>query len=233
MDKRRLVVASVLAAWGAGGLVFAVACGSTSATTSPTAAPDAGRDVKVPPVDPPDASQTDSGPPPGPPPTCSDYCDAVQDACKGDQVQYGNRNDCLSFCAHLDLGDAGDKKEPTVGCRAYYASSPATTDPDKYCLAAGPFGGAVCGDRCTAFCQVTVEVCSPDAGDAPYPSFADCRTACAAFPFREAGAPGGGEGPTQAPMPGNTLNCREFQLRKVASEGVGCADLGPDSGLCH
>jgi hypothetical protein len=223
----------LVAAWAAAGLVFGLACGSSALSTAPQATPDASHDVKVPPVDPLDAAQPDAAPPPPPDPTCGKYCDAVMEACKGPEAQYATRNDCLSFCAKLDLGDAGDDKEPTVACRAYYASSPSATDPDQYCNVAGPFGGGVCGDRCTTFCQVTLTACSPDAGDAPFPSFADCRTACATFPFKDAGADGGGEGPDAAPTPGNTLNCREFQLRKVAVDGVGCANLGADSGLCR
>jgi hypothetical protein len=236
--SRRFLASVVLAAFFVVGAGLAVACGSSSSVSSfDSTSEDASHDAGVQYVDPLDASALDSAPPPPPlDPTCGSYCDQVMDSCKGDLAQYNTRNDCIAFCAHLDLGDGGEQKGPSVACRSYYATSPSHTDPSTYCLAAGPFGGGTCGDRCTAFCQVALSACSPDAaagGNVPFASFPDCRSACEGFAFKDAGADGGGEGPQAAPTPGDTLNCREFQLRKVAVDGVGCADLGPDSGVCH
>jgi hypothetical protein len=229
LRKQRFLASVLLAASAIVGVVLAAACGSSDSSAGPDLTQDGGtRDVPVFPVPPSDAAADHVAPPPPPPETtCTKYCDAVMKACEDASAQYADSNECVTFCSHLDLGDAGDTKSPSVACRAYYAASPAAIDPDKYCLAAGPFGGGVCGDRCTAYCEVALAVCAPDGGNAPFASFPECRDACAQFVFAD-----GGEGPAM-PAPGDTLNCREFQLRNVIHTGAGCADLGIDSGACR
>ena len=111
--------------------------------------------------------------------------------------------------------------------------SSARTNPGGYCLAAGPFGGGVCGDRCTAFCALTLGACSPDAGPAaPYGSYPDCQTACAGYRYQDGGVDGGGE-PPGGPTGGDTLNCRLFHVRGAVHDGSGCVNLGVDSGACR
>src|SRR5207244_4046050 len=90
--------------------------------------------------------------------------------------------------------DPGDQKTNSVACRQAYAGTPSATDSMKYCPAAGPFGGGLCDDRCTSFCQLTLAVCSPEAGLAPYPSYGECRTACGGFMLLDGGADGGDGG---------------------------------------
>ena len=230
--RRRLLASALLAASASAGLALAAACGSDAASTLPEVEPiDAARDIQ--PVQPPDAAGDAAPPPPPPETTCSKYCAAVMKACRDEQAQYTTPEECLAFCMSLDLGDAGDTKSPSVACRAYYATSPAAIDPAKNCVVAGPYGGGVCGDRCTAYCEVALAVCPPDGGAAaPFASFPDCRDACQAFAFKDGGADGGGESPT-TPASGDTLNCREYQLRRVIAAGAGCADLGVDSGACR
>jgi hypothetical protein len=179
-----------------------------------------------------DGGTYDSGTPPGPEPSCGKYCDLVMDSCVDDQAQYASRAECLELCARLPAGDAGDIESNTVSCRQYYAGSPARTNAGSYCLAAGPFGGGVCGDRCTAFCGLTLDACSPDAATAPYGSYPDCQTACAGFAYKDGGADGGGE-PPDGPATGDTLNCRLYQLRAAVHDGTACGNLGADSGTCR
>lgn len=186
-------------------------------------------------VDPSEAgSPLDSGP--GPLANCSTYCNDVTTHCTGANAQYGSYDDCLRFCAHLPLDadpgtDTPAKAAPTVACRQYWAESPAQTDPGRYCLAAGPFGGNACGDRCTAFCDVVLDTCTPDAGPVPYPSKPECASACANFTYHDAGTDGGGEGPA-GPDGGDSLNCRLFYLRAATLDPNKCSALPPDSGAC-
>lgn len=169
---------------------------------------------------------------PGPSPSCEKYCDLVTTNCTGDNAQYASREECAKFCDHLPLagktrtGVGPDEKyAASIGCRQYWADSPAKTNPDVYCLAAGPFGGNTCGDRCTAFCDVVLAACGPNTGnDAPYADRGACATACSAFTYRDAGSDGGGEGP-DGPDAGDSLNCRLWQLRDVVLHPEKCGNL--------
>jgi hypothetical protein len=143
---------------------------------------------------------------------------------------------CNLVCEHVPPGDPYEPKG-TAGmyCREWYAGNPSLSDPEKYCAAAGPFGGGNCGDRCTAFCQVAFSACAPDggsAGAAPYPTLPKCKTECVEYTFREAGADGGGEG-LDGPKSGDTLNCRLYHLRQAVKDAGACVDLGPDAGDCR
>jgi hypothetical protein len=227
---RRFLFLLALAASSAT-LGVVAACSSTaSVETSPDA--DAGPRREGGLVQEPEAGAYDAGAPSGPEPSCTEYCDLVMASCKGEQAQFGSRGECLEICGRLPAGEAGDKQSNTVACRQYYAGSPARTDAPSYCFAAGPFGGGVCGDRCTAFCGLALSACSPSAPNAPYASYPDCQTACAGYGYRDAGVDGGGE-PAAGPESGDTLNCRLFQVRSAVLDGKGCANIGPDSGACR
>jgi hypothetical protein len=186
------------------------------------------------PVDPSEAGAVIEG---GPTvtPSCTKYCDLVMTNCTGDNLQYLTYSDCLAFCDHLPLEQAArdpvEKEAASVACRQYWADSPARTDPKAYCLSAGPFGGNTCGDRCTAYCDVVLDACSTT-DLPPYPSRPECASACANFSYRDAGADGGGEGPT-GPETGDTLNCRLFRLRAATKNPAACGQLRPDGGYCE
>lgn len=234
----RTSLASSLRFWAAAfaacaaALACAAACGSGVADVdnSSTDASQIRRDGStVDPLDGGDAA-SDTGAP-GPTPSCAKYCELVQSHCDGGLAQYVSKEQCLAFCAHIPP-EPLKQDAPSLSCRQYYAGNPALTDPAAYCLPAGPFGGGVCGDRCTAFCQVTLSACPPGGGSAPYESYPDCATACARFSFRDAGSDGGGESP-YGPETGDTLNCRLYWLRKAVVEPSACADLAPDGGPCR
>lgn len=216
-------------------LVLAVGLGCSSSDVAPDEA-DAGalhKDSSV--VDPSEAgSPLDSGS--APPTTCAKYCSLVTTNCTGENAQYASLGDCLDFCKHLPLAadqgtDTMAKQAPTVTCRQYWADSPARTDPSRYCLTAGPFGGNACGDRCTAFCDVLFDTCTPANGPPPYATKPECASACANFTYHDAGTDGGGEGPS-GPDAGDTLNCRLYYLRAATLDANKCAALRPDSGAC-
>lgn len=210
-------------------------CGS-SATTVGATSTDAGmihRDAA--PVAP-----TEAGPAPydageTPPPSCEKYCDLVMTNCTGATAQYASTEECLGFCKHLPLVDpmsgTDEKSAPSVACRQYWAETPAHTSPETYCLVAGPFGGNMCGDRCTAFCGVLLDTCSPDGGIVAYANQPDCATACAGFSYRDAGVDGGGESP-EGPSSGDTLNCRLYWLRDATKDETKCVLLSPQSDVC-
>jgi hypothetical protein len=227
----------------AGGVALAaaaiVACTADEpdVTMSPPSA-DSGANIKrdSAPVDPIDSGPLlDAGLAPAP--SCEKYCDFVTENCTGENAQYASKSDCADFCGHLPLTEASrgggeDKSGASVACRQYWADAPAKTDPNAYCLSAGPFGGNACGNRCAAFCAVVLSVCSPDGGtNAPYADQPSCADACAAFTYRDAGTDGGGEGPN-GPAHGNSLNCRLYQLRAALQDPAKCPDLRVDSQAC-
>lgn len=223
-----ILLALTVAAALDGGLA---ACTESDTTTEVDPRLDAGARKDGSPVEPPEAGASDAAPPPQPVPSCEKYCTTVLQACSGDQAQYASKAECVALCERLPVGEPGEQDTNTLACRAIYAGTPAKSDPAKYCVAAGPFGGGLCGDRCNAFCQLAVAVC-PAPGAGPYPAYPDCATACASFAYRDAGADGGGETP-EGPTSGDTLNCRLYQLREVVRTGAGCADIGADSGACR
>lgn len=234
--SRSFVFAAVSVAVSVGG-IFGVSAGCDSALDPTGGSYDAGylprRDSA--PVDPSEGGAlVDSGPMIVP--SCEKYCGLVMNNCTGDNAQYASIDECLAFCAHLTpvqaSRDGEEKHAASVACRQYWADSPARTNPSSYCLAAGPFGGNVCGDRCTAFCDVVLAACAPNDGVLAYGSQPECASACANFSYRDAGADGGGEGPT-GPKTGNTLNCRLYHLRSAVKNVQDCALLHPDGGVCE
>ena len=171
----------------------------------------------------------------GPPPTCEKYCRLVMENCAGDHAQYGSEEECLAFCTHLPLEqpmrEADENEAASVACRQYWADAPARTSPESYCLAAGPFGGNTCGDRCTAFCGVVLSACPPEGNHVAYASQPECATACAGFSYVDAGIDGGGEGPS-GPSDGDSLNCRLYWLREATMDPAKCSALAPQSDVC-
>jgi len=231
--SRAKVATLAAAALAAAGTLIVAACTSTPAADRGPSSEDSGPRLDGGLVDPAEAGRYDAGAPVGPEPDCATYCDQVMASCTGAHAQYVSGIQCHQLCQHMTAGDAGDMENNTLACRQYYAGSPARTSAGDYCLAAGPFGGGVCGDRCSAFCAFTLGACSPDAGkDAPYESYSACQTACAGFSYVDGGADGGGE-PPDGPTTGNSLNCRLFHVRAAVGNGVGCTDLGADSGACR
>lgn len=220
-----IAIGSGMAAWAAG---------CSDAEVSTASSPDASsirRDAA--PVDPSEAGlPLDGGIAEGA--NCEKYCALVMANCSGDNAQYASLDECTSFCGHLPLGEAvrdDAKDSANVACRQYWAGTPAKTSPDAYCLAAGPFGGNTCGDRCTAFCDVLLSACSSDGGAPTYASRDECRTNCKYFAYRDAGDDGGGETPS-GPAEGDSFNCRLYWLREAASDATHCAALAPNSDTC-
>ena len=160
--------------------------------------------------------------------SCTKYCTLVMGSCTGDDAQYASTEECLAFCGHLPpdpvAAASNSRGSPSLACRQYWADSPARTNPRSSCLAAGPFGGNVCGDRCTAFCDVLLDACGAETTNAVYGDQPDCASACAGFTYVDAGTDGGGEAP-DGPDAGDSLNCRLYHLRAATLDATRCADL--------
>lgn len=91
---------------------------------------------------------------------CSDYCDAVMDACTGKFAVYPNREQCLGVCSKLPEGDTEEQiNENSVACRLRYALSAKREQED--CKFAGPGGNGECGSDCEGYCAVFAQAC-PD-----------------------------------------------------------------------
>ncbi len=228
---RRTSYVVLLTAFASAAWTFA--CSSDDSEVAATTTPDASL-WDATPVAPLDGSTKTDGGNSGPSPTCESYCKDVVDTCTGDNAQYGAPEECIWFCARMPEGSLGDKDVDTLACRAYHASTTAKTDAKTWCAAAGPFGGGVCGDRCGAFCKLTLAVCTAKTGtgSSPWASEPDCVTACAGFDYLDGGTDGGGEG-ANGPAYGDTLNCRLRSLREALRDPARCADLAPDSGACR
>lgn len=219
------------------GLLSSAGTGCTGADHGTTEQLDAGMRRDSAPVEEADGGAPPPDPIPAPEPSCETYCGLVMANCTGDDAQYASTEDCLALCAHLPLtgpsqGGEGEKQAASVACRQYWANSPSRANPKAYCLAAGPFGAGTCGDRCTAFCQVTLSACAADAGRSPpYETQPECASACTMFPYRDDDEEGGGEGP-EGPSAGDTLNCRLFWLRHATRAAESCEALRPTSEAC-
>lgn len=225
----RLPIFSGLATLPALALAFAYGCADSDSTTlKPDDDASIRRDGA--PAEALDGSSPDDAAA-GPPPTCDRYCSTISASCSDANAQYASTEECLAFCEHFQVGKSGETDTNTLACRQYYAGSPSMTDALSYCLAAGPFGGGVCGDRCTAFCQLTQAICGMGEALSPYASLPECATACSGFELRDAGADGGGEGP-DGPDAGDSLNCRFKALRAALADRSACHDLADDSARC-
>ena len=193
-------------------------------------------------VEPPDGGEELDAGVAAPAPTCEKYCDLVMSNCTGTNAQYGTVKECLAFCADLPLDvptrDGDDKSAPSIACRQYWADSPARTSPDGYCLAAGPYGGNACGDRCTAYCEVVLAACSPDAGtnsaavEAPYAISRAARRHARASPIAMRARMAAAKA-CSGRTTGDSLNCRLDVLRQAVLNPTKCADLRADSQACR
>jgi hypothetical protein len=82
---------------------------------------------------------------------CNTYCDLMTETCTGDNVQYVDTNDCVSFCesAGWPDGEEGDISGNTLQCRIYHAEVAAGAEPAEHCPHAGSTGDGVCGATVT------------------------------------------------------------------------------------
>lgn len=157
---------------------------------------------------------------------CRTYCTEIAKTCAGANRQYRNDDECLKACAFLPQGTEADGAQNTVGCRLRQARAATNL---QSCLAAGPYGGGTCGQRCDAFCDIVGGNCSDQGGSAPYNSRETCLEECPKFHFD----PTGGEGPDH-PAGSNTQNCRmHHAILTLGDKVVHCPHTGVVSAVCN
>jgi hypothetical protein len=156
-----------------------------------------------------------------PAPDCATYCTSIQASCTTEQGGYPDEATCLSVCgaAGWDVGTSADTSGNTLGCRTYHAGA-AATDAVTHCPHASLFGGGVCGDVISNYCDSIAHVCTGD--NAPTWT-ADCATDAAAY---AAGTPGD--------TSGDTLECRLYHLGVAHVDAdTHCGHAGPTGdGVC-
>jgi len=109
--------------------------------------------------------------------------------CTGTNAQYTSNDICMGVCAGFPAGAISDTSGDTLGCRIYHggAAAGSAANATTHCPHAGPTGGdpdpkgsaGVCGEPCTAFCEVAAKVCTGT--NFPFASAAACTTACQGF----------------------------------------------------
>lgn len=79
--------------------------------------------------------------------SCATYCGQLETNCTGDNAQYLDMDDCMSYCndAGWPTGEEGDQSGNTLGCRIYHGGAPSASMPASHCSHAGPTGANVCG----------------------------------------------------------------------------------------
>lgn len=163
-------------------------------------------------------------------PTCDEYCKVVDANCAQEKQQYRDEAECLKTCSLLEAGRADDTNANTVGCRINQAKAATTL---AQCVAAGPFGGGVCGSRCTAFCSIVGKNCLSLENPIYGGSEGTCNEECPSFRFD----PNEGEGPLQEFLGNNSLNCRSYHLilslKSPADAQNHCPHAGVESATCR
>ncbi len=156
-------------------------------------------------------------------PKCTDYCNAIQMACTGTNLQYFSAAACLASCAALPRGVSGEGSGNTVGCRTTHAGY-AVTAPDGHCLHAGPGGADVCGADCDGFCTIALAACK--GAQQVYATKAQCLTECATFPTSPAY--------NASIMSGNSFACRMYHLTAATVDPINhCPHIPAASPVCH
>ena len=111
---------------------------------------------------------------------CQAYCDAITTNCTSGNLQYSDKDHCMSVCTAFPVGAANDTSGNTLGCRTYHANLAAGTaaNATTHCPHAGPGGDGVCGKICDGYCQLAEKFCVGSAKI--YTNAADCQATCAA-----------------------------------------------------
>ncbi len=219
-----------LAVVGGAWLLASLACASGACSTERSLASLDGSSADAAPRDATLVSPLPSPPGDAESGSCERYCALVTVACTGALSQYKDSEHCLRICRELPQGVVGDRTGNTVACRQTHAGNVARTDPARFCPVAGPFGGGVCGERCDAFCALSLALCTTKGGR-PWETAPECVTACTGLRYVDAGADGGNEG-LNGPTTGNTLNCRLRQLLEATEDPSACRGLVADGGPC-
>jgi hypothetical protein len=164
-----------------------------------------------------------AGGPDATPASCTDYCNEIMTNCSGAEAQYTSMDICLSACAAMPQGSAGDQTGNSLECRNYHAGA-ALGDPTTHCVHAGPGGAGVCGANCDGFCQIVQASCT--GADEAYASDVACIEACMDFADTEKF--------DVTDVSGDTLACRLYHASvATADPDTHCAHTQPVSAVCN
>mgnify|MGYP006174003235 CR=1 FL=1 len=160
---------------------------------------------------------------------CDVYCDLVMVACTEEFQVYEDRAQCMSVCAVLPPGGAGDETGNTVACRRYHSYN-SMAAPSAHCAHAGPDGDGHCGtENCTAYCLIAEAACPgqfseefPATGDAG--SQGSCMEECMEL---EGAAVDTSTYSLNPPASGNNVGCRTLHAMRALDDDrvVGAAEL--------
>lgn len=222
----RLIVVPTIAAMG--GLACNAVFGIEEAAVDPTLlGSDAGGGGS-------DAS--DSGP--IDPNSCAAYCNAIDTNCKDTNAEYISVSTCNAMCASFEPGKVGEQTNDSLACRNFYTEA-AKEDPAGNCTQAGPLAAGKCvTDPCSSFCTLTFNLCNP-IKEFPYADEAECRTACARWPYLTAANADGGTVGDILFAAGDTLNCRLYHLESAYEVGnpnaapIHCRHTADPSSTCR
>jgi hypothetical protein len=144
--------------------------------------------------------------------------------CTGDNQQYRNLAECQLACALMDPGTEQDGPIDTIGCRLRQARAASK----QSCIAAGPFGGDVCGNHCDVFCGLVDENCSKEP-QPPYPSASTCIEQCPTFRIEDPTAISHTKSPS-----GDSFNCRaHHMILSLTDKTNHCPHTGVVSATCQ
>ena len=155
---------------------------------------------------------------------CDRYCAEVAANCTGANQQYRDLAECKLACALLDPGTEQDGEINTVGCRLRQARAASK----QSCLAAGPFGGDVCGKHCDVFCRMVEKNCAAEPSP-PYPSASTCIEQCPSFPVKDPSAISHTTHPS-----GDSFECRAHHaILSLSDKTNHCPHTAPISVTCN
>ncbi len=163
-------------------------------------------------------------------PTCEKLCQVTQAVCTDDLAQWESEEQCLAACAVLDLGEAADISENSVGCRIYHAITAGGSAPGAattHCQHAGPTGDGHCGHledgdgTCQSYCTLLEGACADDPGY-PFANRDACEAACETDLADKGAADDSKYSVTDAES-GDTLQCRTLHAARAFGDATQCA----------
>jgi hypothetical protein len=147
-----------------------------------------------------------------PSPACVEYCNKVEEACKGTHSQYSTRAACLGTCAKLPPGEDLEPEPNTVACRKKEAQRAIDTkEPQAHCPAAGPVGAPTCGSPCDSWCTLLQKTCPTE-----YSKLPNCQQACSTLKDRETFN-------LDVDHDGDTIQCRVEHVANASSSASAAA----------
>jgi len=146
-------------------------------------------------------------------PSCSNFCLALDTACKGDLAVFESSDQCEKVCEKTSPGVKDSiETEDTVACRTAHAFNALLVKASDHCPHTGPLGANVCGagGNCEALCALTKVACSTQY-KSKFPNPGDCEAECSTL----GGAKDGGYSVKEGEQGGATVQCRGLAVSRI------------------